>query len=83
MSVCWTTEFPSQMSMLCNLSLGDVLLLTVNNFYNRNDETFLGFYPPNNGERIGFDIAKLAIAALALWFIYRGVFPNRWAKKSN
>jgi hypothetical protein len=38
--------------------------------------TFLGMYPPTNAERAGFDAAKIALAALALWAIYRGIRPK-------
>lgn len=61
MSITWRV-----LSVLC----GAFLLLANNG---AGDEgTVLGFYPPDSSQRIGFDIAKLAIAALALWMIARG-----------
>ena len=53
------------------------LFLLVANAMGGADGTFLGFYPPASSQMIGFNIAKLAIAALALWCIYRGVRPQR------
>ena len=38
--------------------------------------TFLGLYPPNTAERIGYDLGKLALDAAALWVIYRGIRPR-------
>lgn len=40
------------------------------------DGTLLGFYLPNTPQRIGFDLAKGAIAAVALYAIYRGIRPK-------
>jgi len=34
-------------------------------------------YPPNSGERVGFDLAKLAIYWLSAWLIYRGLKPKQ------
>ncbi len=38
--------------------------------------TALGFYPPVSSGTIGFDLAKAAIAGVALWAIYRGIRPR-------
>jgi len=37
--------------------------------------TFLGFYPLDSGQRVGWDLACLAIYWLAGWLIYRGFKP--------
>ena len=37
----------------------------------------LGLYPPDTAERVGFDLGKLALDALALWAIYRGIRPRQ------
>ncbi len=47
-------------------------------YANANGGTFLGFYAPTNGQAVGFDLAKLAIYALAVWAIYRGIRPKKW-----
>lgn len=39
--------------------------------------TVLGLYMPDNAQRVGFDLSKLAIDALAIWAIYRGIRPKR------
>ena len=36
----------------------------------------LGFYPPDSAERVGFDLAKIAIYYLAGWLIFRGFVPK-------
>ena len=36
----------------------------------------VGFYPPVSGQAIGYDIAKLAIAASVVLIIYRGIRPK-------
>jgi len=42
----------------------------------RNDpDTILGFYPPGDYERDGFDAAHAAFLWLACWLIYRGFKP--------
>lgn len=38
--------------------------------------TFVGLYPPTSSQRIGFDAAHLALAALAIWAMYRGIRPK-------
>ena len=40
-------------------------------------DTVLGLYLPNSANRFGFDLAKVAIDALGLWAIYRGIRPKR------
>ena len=40
--------------------------------------TILGFYSPTTSvQAFGWDLAKGAIAILALWLIYRGIQPKR------
>lgn len=58
------------------LIVGGAFLLLANSLGGE-DGTFLALYPPASAERIGFDVAKLAVAALALWLIYRGIRPKR------
>lgn len=58
------------------LVVGGLFLLVANNS-GGGDGTFLGFYPLASSEMVGYNISKLAIAALALWIIYRGVRPRR------
>jgi hypothetical protein len=43
--------------------------------YKNEAGTFLGFYPPNSGERVGADLAHAAFFWLAGWLIYRGFRP--------
>jgi hypothetical protein len=57
--------------------VGGGAFLLVANSMGGGEGTLLGFYPPATAEMIGFDISKIAIAALALWFIYRGIRPRR------
>lgn len=40
------------------------------------DDTVLGLYPPTSPGRIGFDAAKIAVAAICVWAMYRAVKPN-------
>ena len=51
--------------------LGGALLLYANNGMGP-DGTFLGFYPFDSGERLGYNLSKAAIMILALWIIARG-----------
>jgi len=39
------------------------------------DGTTLGFYTPDSAQRIGFDVAKVAIDVACAWIIYRGFRP--------
>jgi hypothetical protein len=41
--------------------------------------SFLGLYPLDSAERIGWDVSKVAIALLGLWIIVRGIgiLPRR------
>jgi hypothetical protein len=52
---------------------GGLFLFAANMMGESDGNTVLGLYPPNSGERIGYDLAKLAIGGLALWIMYRGV----------
>ena len=45
--------------------------------------TFLGLYPPNTAQRIGYDLGRLAIDAVALWAIYKGIRPRRKIPADN
>jgi hypothetical protein len=58
------------------LVVGGGFLLLANNG-GGGEGTVLGFYPPDNAQRLGYNLSKVLIAALALWIIYRGIRPKR------
>lgn len=59
------------------------MFLAIANSTGGEEGTFLGFYPPDKGERLGFDMAKVGILALAIWFVYRGIRPRRTVTPAN
>ena len=50
---------------------------------NSGPNTILGFYPPTSGEWIGADLVTLAVDAVAVWAIYRGLQPRHRPSKPN
>jgi hypothetical protein len=63
------------LNRVAGLLVGSILLYS--SVDHNSQQQLLGLYAPNTAERIGYDLSILAIGALGIWAIYRGIRPKQ------